>query len=180
MTREFLKDLNLDEETINKVMQEHGRGINAEKAKFADYDDIKKQLLDANAKIESFGDVEAIKADVEKYKADAAAARKESEEKLAKMERENKVKDFTSSKKFVNSLTREMVNTKLAAALESKDAAGKSLEDIFAEVTSGLENILVDENAPKPPVVPHLNGDGGKDEDGVTAAFLRMNPGLKI
>lgn len=73
MTREFLKQLGIeDKDTVDKVMSENGKDINAEKNKFGDYETLKNQLSEANKKIEEFGklDYDGVKAMADKYKAD--------------------------------------------------------------------------------------------------------------
>ena len=49
MKRDFLKELGIAEEAIDKIMAENGRDIEAAKAKYADYDDVKGQLETAKA-----------------------------------------------------------------------------------------------------------------------------------
>lgn len=179
MKREFLEGLKLDAEVIDKIMRENGKDIESVKAKYADYDDVKKQLETANATLEKFKDYDQTKAEVEKYKAEAEKAQKEADAKIAKFEVQAKIKDFTSNKKFVNDLTRDAINAQLEAALEKTESKGKSLEDLFKELTDGKENIVIDENKPTPPVVTGMQGNKG-DENGVLAAFKRMNPDIKI
>lgn len=179
MKREFLEGLKLDAEVIDKIMRENGKDIESVKAKYADYDDVKKQLETANATLEKFKDYDQTKAEVEKYKAEAEKAQKEAAAKIAKFEVQAKIKDFTSNKKFVNDLTRDAINAQLEAALEKTESKGKSLEDLFKELTDGKENIVIDENKPTPPVVTGMQGNKG-DENGVLAAFKRMNPDIKI
>lgn len=83
MKREFLKELGLEDAAIDKIMAEHGKGINSTKAELekaaAERDRYKIDLEKANTTIEGFGDVEAIKADVDKYKAEAIEAAKKHE-----------------------------------------------------------------------------------------------------
>lgn len=59
MNREFLKELGLEKEVIDQIMAENGKDIQAEKAKFSDYDTLKgenesykKQVDDLNQSIE--------------------------------------------------------------------------------------------------------------------------------
>lgn len=179
MKREFLESFNLDSNIIDKIMSENGKDINATKAKYADYDELKSQLENANKTIEKFADYEQTKADVEKYKTEAERIQKETNEKLAKMEVQAKIKDFTASKKFVNDLTKEAINTKLETLLNQTESKGKSLEDLFSEITQGKENILIAENEPTPPVPPTM-GSSGKGENGVLSAFKALNPNLKL
>lgn len=161
MKREFLKGLNLTDEQIEAIMTENGKDIESTKAKFQDYEEIKKNLENANKKIESFGDVDAIKAEVEKWKSDYQKAQDESNAKIAKMERQQKIKDFTSGKKFVNDFTRDYINGQLETALSDDKSKGKSLDDLLSEITKDKTNIFVDENKPQPPKVPNMKNPGG-------------------
>lgn len=179
MKRDFLESLKLEADVIDKIMKENGKDIESVKAKFVDYDETKQQLEAANATLEKFKDYDQTKADVEKYKAEAEKAQREAAEKIAKMEVQAKIKDFTGNKKFVNDFTREAVNTQLEELLNKTESKGKSLEDLFKEITDGKENIVIDENKPTPPVTPPMAGNKG-DEGGVMAAFKRMNPDIQI
>ncbi|MBO7637981.1 MAG: phage scaffolding protein [Treponema sp.] len=179
MKREFLEGLKLEADVIDKIMAENGKDVNREKAKYADYDDIKAQLEAANKTIEKFKDYDQTKADVEKYKAEAEKAQKEAAEKIAHLELTARIKDFTGAMTFVNDFTRDSVNAKLEAAMNKPESRGKSLEDLFKEITEGKENIVVDDKKPTPPVTPQMAGNKG-DESGVLAAFKRMNPDIKI
>lgn len=179
MKREELQTLGLTDEQINSVMKLHGDTINREKAKYADYDDVKAQLEKANATIESMKDYEAVKADVLKYQQEAEKAKAETAEKVQQLELRAKIKDFTGSKKFVNELTREAINAQLESALNDSANRGKSMDDLLAELTEGKEDIFKNENAPTPPTIPGMNGTTEK-ENGVIAAFKALNPTLKI
>ena len=179
MKREELTALGLTDEQINSVMKMNGDDINREKGKFADYDEIKQQLDKANAAIDGMKDYEDVKASVAKYQADAEAAKQEYEAKVKRLELQAKIKDFTSSKKFVNDLTRDAINAQLESALNDDANKGKSLDDLLKEITDGKDDIFREENTPTPPTVPGMAGDKGA-EDGVTAAFKALNPTLNI
>lgn len=179
MKREELTAAGLTEEQINTVMKLNGDDINREKAKFADYDDVKAQLEKANATIDSMKDYEAVKADVQKYQQEAEKAKADAEAKVQKLELQAKIKDFTSTKKFVNDITREAINAQLESALNDQANKGKSIDELFKALTDGKADILKDDNAPTPPTVPPMGGNGD-NVDGVTAAFKAMNPTLNI
>ena len=166
MKRDFLKELGISEDLIDKIMAENGKDIEATKAKYADYDDIKSQL-------------EGAKADVDKWKAEYDKAVAEGEQKIKRLERQGLVKDYMNGKKFVNAVTKDALGDKLLAELDKDESKGKSLDDLFKALTEGMENIIVDDNAPQPPTVPGMAGKPGS-EDGVLAAFKRNNPGIKI
>lgn len=183
MKRDFLKELGLDEDAINKIMAENGKDINNAKGESekvaAELEQAKTELKAANETLEKFKDYDNVKADVEKYKADLEKSKADYEKKINGMELEAKVKDFTGSKKFVNDLTRNAINSQLVNALNDEANKGKSLEDLLKGLTDGQANIFVDENKPTPPVTPELKGNG-ENESGVLAAFKRLNPNINI
>ena len=179
MKREELTALGLTEEQINEVMKKNGEDITREQKKFADYDDIKAQLEKANATIDSMKDYEAVKADVQKYQQEAEKAKADAEAKVQKLELQAKIKDFTSTKKFVNDITREAINAQLESALNDQANKGKSIDELFKALTDGKTDILKDDSQPTPPTVPPMGGNGD-NVDGVTAAFKAMNPTLNI
>lgn len=88
MKTEFLKELGLEQETIDKIMAENGKDVEAAKAKFSDYDDLKTQLTDANKTIEGFKamDIDGIKAAADDWKAKAEQAEKDATEKIAEIQ----------------------------------------------------------------------------------------------
>lgn len=180
MRRDFLKDLGIEESAIDKIMAENGKDIESAKAKYADYDDMKAQLESAKATLDKVKDYDQAKADVEKWKTEYDKAVAEGEQKIRRMERQGQVKDYMGAKRFVNAVTRDAISDKLMAELDKDESKGKSLDDLFKVVTEGMENIMVDDNAPQPPTIPGMSGKPGPGEDGVLAAFKRNNPGLKI
>lgn len=93
MKREFLKnfkvgDNELPKEVIDAILDENSRDIEATKTKFADYDEIKTQLEEANTSIESFRgmDIDGIKAAADEWKAKAEQAEQDAAAKIADME----------------------------------------------------------------------------------------------
>lgn len=183
MKRDFLKDLGIDEEVINKIMAENGKDINNAKGESeklsAEIEQLKKELEGANATLEKVKDYDNVKADVEKYKAEAEKSKTEYEKRISDMELEGKIKDFTSGKKFVNDLTRDAINNSLKTALNDEANKGKSLDELLNVITEGKENIFIDENKPTPPVTPTLTGDNASNS-GVMSEFLKLNPNIKL
>ena len=160
MKREELTAAGLTDEQIDRVMKLNGDDINREKAKYSDYDDVKKQLEKANATIEGWKDYDAIKADVAKYQQEAENARKEAAAKVQQLEDKARVKDFTSSKKFVNELTRDAINAQLYDAMNDAANKGKSLDDLLKALTDGKTDIFKEENTPTPPTVINMTAAG--------------------
>ena len=178
MKTEVLKELGLTEDQIKSVFAENGKDIAAEQSKFADYEDIKTQLQTANDTINSFGDVDAIKADVEKYKREAQTAKSDADVRVKRLETESKVKEFTGTKQFVNTLTKESIEMKLLAELDNETSKGKSFEDIFNVITEGQSNLLLDSNKPTPPVQSPLSGGGTPPN--IADNTMRISMGLPI
>ena len=89
MTREFLKQLGIeDKAVVDKIMEENGKDINSEKAKFGDYETLKTQLSEANNKIAEFGklDFDGVKAMADDYKAKFEQAQADSKKQLEEMQ----------------------------------------------------------------------------------------------
>ena len=179
MKREELTAAGLTEEQINTVMKLNGDDINREKSKFADYDEVKSQLEKANATLDGMKDYDEVKAKITEYQQEAEKAKAEAAAKVQQLELQGKIKDFTSTKKFVNDITREAINAQLESALNDQANKGKSIDELFKALTDGKADILKDDNAPTPPTVPPMGGNGD-NVDGVTAAFKAMNPTLNI
>ena len=177
MKREELTAAGLTDEQIEKVMKLNGDDINREKSKYSDYDDVQKQLEKANATIEGMKDYEDVKGKVTQYQQEAENAKKEAAAKVQQLELQAKVKDFTSGKKFVNRITQESITAKMCEALGADESKGKNLDEIFAEITKDQTDILKDDNAPTPPIVPAMGGKGGKsDDDAQARAVMGLAP----
>lgn len=174
MKREFLEGFKLEADVIDKIMAENGKDVEREKAKYADYADTKAQLENANKTLEKFKDYDQTKADVEKYKAELKKSQEESAAKIAAMERSAKVKDYLSGKKFVNDITRDAIGAKLGEMLGTDESKGKSLDELFGELTKDKTDILKDEQQAKPPVMPEMAGTSGKEQSGIAKARAVM------
>lgn len=174
MKREFLEGLKLEADVIDQIMSENGKDIEREKAKYADYADVKAQLEKANKTLDSFKDYDAVKADVEKYKAESERIKKESEAKIADMQRSATVREFLSGKKFVNDLTREALSSQLVKQLSGDEAKGKSIDELFDAIVKDKDNIFADDKKPTPPVVGGMAGNANTKDDGRAAARAVM------
>lgn len=162
MKREELTAAGLTDEQVEKVMKLNGGDINREKAKFSDYDDVKKQLEKANATIDGMKDYEDVKAKVSQYQQEAENAKKEAAAKVQQLELQAKIKDFTGNKKFVNDLTRDAINAQLEKALNDDANKGKSLDDLLKALTDGKTDIFKNDNAPTPPTVTQMAAAGAQ------------------
>jgi hypothetical protein len=97
--REFLKGLELDKDTIDTIMAEHGKIITADKEKITNLEnDIKAKsdlLKTANDEIASYKtmDIEAIKKSGEEYKTKFEDAEKNYNLEIAKRDKRDAIKD---------------------------------------------------------------------------------------
>ena len=88
MKTEFLKAMGLTEEQIADVMKENGKDVEAAKAKYADYEDLKTRLTDADKAIEGFKamDIDGIQKAAADWKQKAEQAEKDAAAKVAEMQ----------------------------------------------------------------------------------------------
>ena len=71
-------------------------------------------------------------------------------------------------------MTREALASELAKQLESDNAKGKSLDELFEALTKDKENIFADDKKPTPPVVAPMGGTANAKDDGRAAARAVM------
>lgn len=92
MKREFLEELKIEKDLIDKIMAENGKDIEAEKqkitAKQTELDGLKTQLKDANTQIESFKgmDIEGIKKAADDWKVKAETAQTEAQKQITQLQ----------------------------------------------------------------------------------------------
>lgn len=126
MKREFLEGLKLEKETIDQIMAENGKDIEAEKAKVtaaeADRDKYKEQLDTATTELERFKDVkpEELQATIQKLQADL------------------KAKDDEYAAKEADRLFRDSVKEAITAAGGKNEKAVMALLDL--ETLKGSKN----------------------------------------
>lgn len=154
MKREFLKSLELEDETIDKIMSEYGKSISNEKAKA---DDLTSKLEASNTKIAEY---ETKITNLEKVSTDSAKVQEELDnlkksiaenEAKAKAKAEDEIltKNITSAfgdKKFVNDYTKNAIVNDIKTALKDSNNAGKSAKDLFEELTKDKEGIFDNPN----------------------------------
>lgn len=113
MKREFLKELGLEDEAINKIMAEHGKSVNdiKEKAEKVDtlesqINDYKQQLEDRDAQLQELGEKaqgnEELTSQIEELKQQNEITKNEYEEKLNQQAFEHKLESSLSGAKARN------------------------------------------------------------------------------
>lgn len=137
MKREYLKGLGLEEDVIDKVMAEHGKGIEGIKTELStretELQTLQGQLETANNEIEGFKNlnVDEIKKKADEYKADYEKLQTESEEKLAKIQFDHELENAIKDSKAKN-----VVAVKALLDIDSLEAS----KDRTADIKKALED----------------------------------------
>jgi hypothetical protein len=186
MKTEFLEKLIPEtvegrDEIIKKIFAENGKDVNAEKAKHADYETAKADLTTAQETIKALekakGDTAALQAEIDKYK--VADEKRVADEKAAAARREveERFNAVAGERKFVHDFVRKGVVGEFEAALADPANKGKGDKEIFDALTKDKDYF-----ASANPPAEKMGGMGGSGGtvDGVEAAFLARNPGMKI
>ena len=145
--REFLKGLELDKETIDTIMAEHGKLITEAKEKTQDLESKVKEyetkIGELSSKAEDNTKVQEELDNLKKSIAENEAKAK------AKAEDDALTKNITSAfgdKKFVNEYTKNAIIGDIKTALKDSNNAGKSAKDLFEELTKDKEGIFDNPN----------------------------------
>lgn len=145
--REFLKGLELDKETIDTIMAEHGKLITEAKEKTQD---LENKVKDYESKIGELSSKAETNAKVQEELDNLKKSIAENEAKAkAKAEDEILTKNITSvfgDKKFVNEYTKNAIISDIKTALKDSNNAGKSAKDLFEELTKDKEGIFDNPN----------------------------------
>ncbi len=115
MKREFLEELKLEKDAIDKIMAENGKDIETEKqkatAKQTELDGVKTQLTEANKQIEAFKgmNIEDIKKSAEDYKTKFEEAEKNHKAELDKIAYNSAAEKFIDSLKPTDNLSKSAI-----------------------------------------------------------------------
>lgn len=145
--REFLKGLDLDKETIDTIMAEHGKLITEAKEKTQE---LENKVKEYEGKIDELNSKAETNTKVQKELDDLKQSIAENEAKAkAKADDEILTKNITSAfgdKKFVNEYTKNAIVNDIKTALKDSKNAGKSAKDLFEELTKDKEGIFDNPN----------------------------------
>lgn len=144
--REYLKDLDLDTDTIDIIMAQYGKLVTKDKEEISS---LKEELK--GLKENSKGSEELQKKYDELLK-----------EKQDKQLNDN-IMDAIGDKKFINDYTKNSIVSEVKNALGDEKNAGKSVKDLFEEITKDKEGIF--DNPNKPTDMNGINENAFKDID---------------
>lgn len=168
MKREFLQnfkvgDQPLPNEVIEAIMAENGRDVQAEKAKYADYDSIKEQLQTAKDGLKAFEgvDVAQLQGQISTLNTQLADKDKEWQGKLDAMAFDGKIKDAITAAKGKSAKA-------IAALLDIESLKGSKNQD--ADIKTALDNLkkesgyLFEDDQTTPPPFSAGAGTGGGNQ----------------
>ena len=168
MKREFLKELGLEDETINKIMAEHGKDIESYKTRLTDTEqkltgsqgqvaqyetkiaELEK-VLAGNAKLKQ--QLDALNAQIAQIAVDREAAQKAQADK----ELTDKVIAAFGDRKFVNAYTRDAMVAEVKAEMGKAENTGKEIREIFEGLTKDKDGIFANPNPADMPGMKDVN-----------------------
>ena len=147
MTRDFLRGLELDKETIETIMYEYGKLTTEAKEKTQN---LENKVKEYEAKIGELSSKAETNTKVQEELDNLKKSIAENEAKAkAKAEDDALTKNITSAfgdKKFVNEYTKNAIISDIKTALKDSNNAGKSVKDLFEELTKDKEGIFDNPN----------------------------------
>ena len=155
MNREFLKNLGIADDLIDKIMGEHGKDIQAEKDKTKQ---VQSDLAERDKTVET-------------YKTQVAELEKNagSNADLAKQPKD------LQDKKFVNEYTEAAYISQIKAEMNKAENKGKGITEIFTALTKDKADIFANPNQ-----LGNMSGFGGAGAPGVDDARMRAIMGLPV
>lgn len=173
MNREFLKELGLSDEQIDKVMAEHGKTVNSMKEKAdkvetleSQIEDYKQQLANRDKQLDELSEKakgnEELTAQINELKEQNEQTKQEYEEKLQKQAFEHKLESTLAAAKVKN-----VKAVKALLDLDSIKLDGDKLLGLDEQLNNLKENesylFQEDKPNPSPQIVNPGNPEGGSN-----------------
>lgn len=145
--RDFLKGLELDKETIDTIMAEHGKLITEAKEKTQELEnkvkDYETKIDELSSKAETNTKVQE---ELDKLKTQIAEEKKQKEQEDLEATLNKNVLEAIGDAEFVNERTKNAIINEVKTALQDKANVGKSAKDIFETITKDSTDILKNKN----------------------------------
>ena len=175
--REFLKGLELDKETIDTIMAEHGKLITEAKEKTQELEnkvkDYESKIEELSSKAESNTKVQE---ELDKLKTQIAEEKKQKEQEDLEATLNKNVLEAIGDKEFVNERTKNAIINEVKTALQDKANVGKSAKDIFETITKDSTDIFKNKNELKD--MPNIQ-ESKPAEGKSTSEGIKINPMFK-
>lgn len=175
--REFLKGLDLDKETIDTIMAEHGKLITEAKEKTQE---LENKVKDYESKIEELSSKAEtntkIQEELDTLKKQIAEEKKQKEQEDLEATLNKNVLEAIGDKEFVNERTKNAIINEVKIALQDKANVGKSAKDIFETITKDSTDIFKNKNELKdmPDIQESKPAEGKSTSEGI-----KINPMFK-
>lgn len=175
--REFLRGLELDKETIDTIMAEHGKLITEAKEKTQE---LENKVKDYESKIEELSSKAKtntkIQEELDTLKKQIAEEKKQKEQEDLEATLNKNVLEAIGDKEFVNERTKNAIINEVKTALQDKANVGKSAKDIFEAITKDSTDIFKNKNELKDmPDIQESKPVEGKP----TSEGIKINPMFK-
>lgn len=169
--REFLRGLELDEETIDTIMAEHGKLVTKLKEENSN---LKDKMKEHEVKIK---ELEELSSDSQKIQEELEKYRTEEKERKLMSEFEEAFK----GKQFVNDFTKKAIFDEVKKQLENEENKDKTIKDLTELVVKDKEGLFIEDKQEKQPFssngVP-IQKIATNKEDGVMAILKSKHPNL--
>ena len=175
--REFLKGLELDKETIDTIMAEHGKLITEAKEKTQELEnkvkDYETKIGELSSKAETNTKVQE---ELDKLKTQIAEEKKQKEQEDLEATLNKNVLEAIGDKEFVNERTKNAIINEVKTALQDKANVGKSAKDIFETITKDSTDIFKNKNelSDMPDIQESKPAEGKSISEGI-----KINPMFK-
>lgn len=182
MNREFLKSAGVPDEAIDRIMAEYGKDIQAEKDRQRqstdDAEAVRKELDKYKAQVAELQKAsegsDAVKKELDDLKAQIAEEKRLADEKSADEQLTKTIREaFPQDRKFVNEYTEQAYIGQIKAELNKPENKGKGIGEIFEALTKDKADIFRNPNQ-----VANMAGFGGTDINAVDDAKVRRIMGL--
>ena len=145
--REFLKGLDLDKETIDTIMAEHGKLITEAKEKTQELENKVKEYESKIEELSSKAETNTkVQEELDTLKKQIAEEKKQKEQEDLEATLNKNVLEAIGDKEFVNERTKNAIINEVKNALQDKANVGKSAKDIFETITKDSTDIFKNKN----------------------------------
>ena len=175
--RDFLKGLELDKETIDTIMAEHGKLITEAKEKTQELENKVKEYETKIGELSSKAeDNTKVQEELDALKKQIAEEKKQKEQEDLEATLNKNVLEAIGDKEFVNERTKNAIINEVKTALQDKANVGKSAKDIFETITKDSTDIFKNKNelSDMPDIQESKPAEGKSISEGI-----KINPMFK-
>ena len=175
--REFLRGLELDKETIDTIMAEHGKLITEAKEKTQELENKVKEYETKIEELSSKAETNIkVQEELDTLKKQIAEEKKQKEQEDLEATLNKNVLEAIGDKEFVNERTKNAIINEVKTALQDKANVGKSAKDIFEAITKDSTDIFKNKNELKdmPDIQESKPAEGKSKSEGI-----KINPMFK-